>query len=52
MIQKLAALFIVFALLITIFRDYMWWIIGVVVLLYLIRLGADAYWEYKDSKEW
>lgn len=52
MIKKILAAFIIFALLVTIFKDYMWWIIGAFVFLFLVRLGADAYWHYKDKKEW
>lgn len=45
---KVIALIIVIALLLTVFRPLLYWGIGAVILIILIRLGADVYWRFRD----
>ena len=52
MIGKIFAVIIIFALLLLILKKHIWWLIGFVILLFVIRLIADAYWAYKDTKQW
>ena len=50
MLQKVLAVLIILALLITIFKDYIWRFVGIAILVILIRLAADFYWAWKDTR--
>ena len=50
MIQKFLAALIILALMVTIFKDYFWWFVGIGILFFLIRIGADFYWAWKDTR--
>jgi len=52
LIGKLVALFIIIALVITVFSSFFWIILGLVVLFFLIRLLADLFWWGKDNGKW
>jgi len=49
---KILAIVFVIGLLMTVFRNYFWWILGAGVLIIVIRLVADLYWWYKDRTEY
>ena len=47
-IRKLAAIALIGGIIITVFRWYALIFVGIVALVYLVRLMADAYWWYVD----
>ena len=49
---KWIAVVIVVALLWTVIKKWIWVVIGIIALLYLIRLAADLWWWGKDNGKW
>lgn len=52
MIGKIFGWFLLIALSIVFFGDYIWIPITVVILLVVIRLCADLFWKGKDKDWW
>jgi len=52
MIKKIFAVFIIFGLLISILKKWIWLVIGLIVLWFLTRWGADIFWWGKDNNKW
>jgi len=52
MIKKIIALVMIGALLIGVLKRHIFWVIGFIVCLYLVRLIADLFWWGKDNGKW
>jgi hypothetical protein len=48
--NKFAALAIGFIAIISILGGWFWYLVGLLVILWLIRMAADFYWAWKDKK--
>ena len=48
MLAKILGVIIIIGLVLTFFKNFILWVVGIILLLILIRLLADLYWWYKD----
>jgi len=52
MIRRFLAVMIVIGLALSFFKRIFWIVVGILVLLWLIRLIADLFWWGKDNDKW
>jgi len=52
MIRRFLAVMIVIGLTLSFFKRIFWIVVGILVLLWLIRLIADLFWWGKDNDKW
>ena len=51
-LAKTIAIVIIIGLLLTIFRPLLYWAIGAIIVIILIRLLADFFWWGRDRGNW
>jgi len=52
MIKKILSVILIFIILVYMLREKIWIIIAIIILIILIRFGADIFWWGKDNDKW